>query len=69
VPIGPAGNGCLASINDVSAQSQHVPVRRRCVQMGAPIGSGRVLDLTESHGTDQQRSASRSSAVRWTLLG
>jgi len=28
-------------------------MRRRQIQMGAPIGSGRLLDLTKSHGADQ----------------
>ena len=54
------GKRLSRAINDVRAQSQQMPVRRRSIQMGAPIGRGGFLDLPKGHRADRTRSHSKS---------
>ena len=40
-------------VHNVCVQSEHVPVRRCRVQVGAPITRSRLVDLPERHGADE----------------
>jgi len=51
-------------INDFRAQSQHLPMRRPCVQIGASIGCGPLVDLTKSHRAAQHAITLKKCEIR-----